>query len=165
MVQPGPGGFSQTDMEELDDEQIIGCPSHSTREVIIFQSDGGVGFVVVFGDIARCSKTSWKLSVVHGASEYLGTRPFEIEVASLTIIAAPATWVPHAWLGLCTVIPWVMPRYVWGSDRALNRTGRSQVEKPSGDEVVAASGAPWVAFRLPSLGLAGGWNRGLDLIQ
>jgi hypothetical protein len=56
MAQPGLGGFSQIDSEEQDDEQIIGCPSHSTREAIILQPDDGVAFAIVFGDVAQCSK-------------------------------------------------------------------------------------------------------------
>jgi hypothetical protein len=40
------------------------------------------------------------MSVVHGASEYLGTGPFRTEATSLIVITAPVTWVPRAWLGL-----------------------------------------------------------------
>jgi hypothetical protein len=47
-------------------------------------------------------------------------------------------------------------RYVWGFDRALGRTGRSQIKKPTGEESVPASGAPWVAFCPLSFGLARG---------
>jgi hypothetical protein len=154
MVQLGPSGFDQIDREELDDEQIIGCPSHSTHEAIILQAYTGVGFAVVIGDVTRRSKTSWKTTVVHGASEYHGTRPFGIEAVPVVIIAAPVTWVP------CAVIPWAMPLVCVGSDRALGRTERPQVEKPSSEEVVPASGAPWVAFCHPSLGLAGGGGEG-----
>jgi hypothetical protein len=85
MIQPSLGRFSQIDREELDDEQIISCPSRSTHEAIILRLDAGVGFAVVFGDVARCSKTSWKMSSAHGASEYLGSRPFKTEVVSLAI--------------------------------------------------------------------------------
>jgi hypothetical protein len=52
MVQPCLDRFSQIDMEDLDDEQIISCPSHSTRETIILKPDTGVGFAIVFGDVA-----------------------------------------------------------------------------------------------------------------
>jgi hypothetical protein len=47
MVQPGPSGFSQIYREELDDEQIIGYPSRSTREAIILQPNTGVSFAIV----------------------------------------------------------------------------------------------------------------------
>jgi hypothetical protein len=30
--------------------------SHSTREAVILQPDAGVGFAIVFGDVARRSK-------------------------------------------------------------------------------------------------------------
>jgi hypothetical protein len=69
MVQRDPGRFSQIDREELDDEQIIGCPSRSTCEAIILQPDARVGFGVIFGDVARRWKASWKMRVAHGASE------------------------------------------------------------------------------------------------
>jgi hypothetical protein len=49
------------------------------------------------------------MSVVHGAPEFLGTRPFGTKIASLTIIVAPSMWVPDAWLELHAVIPWAMP--------------------------------------------------------
>jgi hypothetical protein len=107
MVQPGHGRFSQIYREELDNEQIIDCPSRSTREAIILQPDAGVGFAVVFDDVARFSKASWKMSIALSASEYLRTRPFRTKAASVAIILAPAIWVPHTWLGLCTIIPWV----------------------------------------------------------
>jgi hypothetical protein len=93
----------------LDDEQIIICPSHSIREVVILQPDAGVGFAVVFGDVAQCPKASRKMGVVHGASEYLGTSPFWAEAASLVIVAAPAMGVSHVWLGMHAVTPWAMP--------------------------------------------------------
>jgi hypothetical protein len=109
MVHPSPGGFGQIDREELDDQQIIVRSSHSTCEVAILQSDARVGFFVVFGDVARCSKASWKMSIAHGASEYLGTRPFGTEATSFAIVAGPTTWVPHALLGLCAIVTWVMP--------------------------------------------------------
>jgi hypothetical protein len=96
------------------------------------------------------------MSVAHGAFEYVGTRPFSTEAASLTIIVGPITWVLRTWLGLHAIILWVMPRYVWGSDQPLSWTERSQVKKPSGEDVVPVSGAPWVVFCPPSLGLAGG---------
>jgi hypothetical protein len=80
-------------------------PLRSIREVIILQPDVGVGFTVIFGDIARRSKTSWKMSVAHGASKHLGTRPFKIEAASLVIVVAPMMRVPRAWSGLRAVIP------------------------------------------------------------
>jgi hypothetical protein len=35
MVQQGSGGFSEIDREELNDEKITVCPSHSTREAVI----------------------------------------------------------------------------------------------------------------------------------
>jgi hypothetical protein len=109
MVQLGPGGFGQIDREELDDEQIIGCPSRSTHEAIILKPDAGVCFAVIFGDGAQHSKTSWKTSIAYSASEYLGTRPFGNEVASLVIVVAPVMQVLCAWLGLRVVIPWAMP--------------------------------------------------------
>jgi hypothetical protein len=46
--------------------------------------------------------------------------------------------------------------YVWGSDRALSQPGRSRVEKPSDEEAILMSEAPWVTFYPPSLGLARG---------
>jgi hypothetical protein len=105
MVQPGPSGFGQIDREELNDEQIISCPSRPTHEEIILQPDAGVGFAIIFGDVARCLKASQKTSIVHDASEYLGNRPFMTEAASLTIAVAPVMWVPHTWLGLRAIIP------------------------------------------------------------
>jgi hypothetical protein len=101
MVRLGPGRFSQIEREELDDEQIIGCPSCTTHEVIILQPNTGVGFAIVFGDVARCSKVSWKTNVAHDTFEYLGTRPLGTEVVSLMIVVAPVMWVPCVWLGLC----------------------------------------------------------------
>jgi hypothetical protein len=52
MVQQGSGGFSQIDWAELDDEQIIVCPSRSTCEAVILQPNAGVNFAVVFGYVA-----------------------------------------------------------------------------------------------------------------
>jgi hypothetical protein len=109
MARLDTSGFSQIDREELDHEQIICCPSRSTCKAIILQPDDGVGFAVVFGDAARRSKASWKMSIAHGASEYLGTRPFGTKVASLAIVSATVMGVSRAWLGLRTVIPWAMP--------------------------------------------------------
>jgi hypothetical protein len=83
--------------------------NRSSSTQMILQPDAGVGFAVVFGDVARRSKASWKMSVAHGASEYFGTRPFKNEAASLMIIAASTLRVPCVWLGLCAIIPWVMP--------------------------------------------------------
>jgi hypothetical protein len=67
MVQSGSSGFSQIDRDELDDEQIIICPSRSTCEVVIVQPNAGVNFVVVFGDVAWRLETSWQKSIAHGA--------------------------------------------------------------------------------------------------
>jgi hypothetical protein len=86
MVQPGPSGFSQIYREELDDEQIIGYPSRSTREAIILQPNTGVSFAIVFGGVARRLKEFWKMSAAH-----LGTKPFGTEATSLVIVMAPTT--------------------------------------------------------------------------
>jgi hypothetical protein len=83
MVQPGSSRFSQTDRGELDDEQIIILSSRSTLEAVILQPDTGVGFAIVFGDIARRLKASSETSVVHGASEHLWTGPFRVKAKSL----------------------------------------------------------------------------------
>jgi hypothetical protein len=108
MVQLGSGGFSQIDREELDDEQIIICPSHSTCEAVILQPNDGVNFTIISDDVAWRPKMSQKMSVAHGAPECVGTKCFRAKVASVTIIVAPSTWVPHAWLELCIIIPWAM---------------------------------------------------------
>jgi hypothetical protein len=99
---------SQIDREELDDEQIIVYPSRSTCEAVILQPNPGINFAIVYGDVAWHPKMSQKMSIVHGAPECLGTRPFGAKAASHMIIAAPSTWVPCAWLELRTVIPWAM---------------------------------------------------------
>jgi hypothetical protein len=109
MVQPGPDGFSQIYMEELDDEQIVVRSVHCTCEVVILQPDVAAGFSVVFGDVARRSKVSQKMSVEYSTSEYLGTRLFGTKATSFAIIEAPATWVPCELLGLHVVIPRAMP--------------------------------------------------------
>jgi hypothetical protein len=88
MVQPGSGRFSQIDREELDNEQIIVRSSRSTCEVTILQPHARVGFAVVFGDVAQHSKASWEMSVAHGASKHLWSRPFMTEATSFTIIVA-----------------------------------------------------------------------------
>jgi hypothetical protein len=128
MVQPGPSGLDQIYREELGEEQIIVCSSHSTCEAVILQPDARVVFSVVFGDVARCLKASWKAIIAHGASEYLGTRPFETEVASFTIITAPATRVLRASLQLHAVVLRVMPpvclRFRLGTRSAWTVAGR-----------------------------------------
>jgi hypothetical protein len=105
MVQPGYGGFSQIDREELDDEQINVCLSHSTCEVVILQPDVEVGFAIIFGDVALRLKASQKMGVAHGTSKYLGTGHFWAEAASLAIVVAPAMWDSRAWLGMHIVAP------------------------------------------------------------
>jgi hypothetical protein len=133
MVQPGSGGFNQVDREELDDEQIIVCPSCNTREAIILQPNIGVNFAVVFGDVAWCLEMSRKTSVVHGAPECFGIRPFRAEVASFAIIVAPLMWVLHVWLELRNVIPWAMPLEVLTGHSAIpssRRPGNLLVRRP-----------------------------------
>jgi hypothetical protein len=88
MVQPCYGGFSQIDREELDDEQINVCPSRSTCETVILKRDAGVGFAIIFSDVASHLKASQKMGVAHGTSEYLRTGHFW------------AMWVSRAWLGM-----------------------------------------------------------------
>jgi hypothetical protein len=105
MVQPGSGRFSQIAREELDDEEIVVRSSLSTREVVILQLDTEVGFVVIFGDVVRCSKAPWEMNVAHGAFEHLWTKPFRAETASFAIIMAPATWVSLALLGPRAIVP------------------------------------------------------------
>jgi hypothetical protein len=128
MVQLGSGGFSQIDREELDDEHIIICPSHSTREAVILHPNAGVNFAVVFGYVAWRLETSQKTSVAHGTSEYLGTGPFGAKAASLMIIAAPSMWVSCMWQELCTVILWAMQlvcqRLRWDTQPSPAATGR-----------------------------------------
>jgi hypothetical protein len=124
MVQLGSSRFRQIDREELDDEQVIVCPSRSRCEVVILQPNDGVNFAVVFGDVAWCPKMSRKMSVAHSAPECLGTKPFGAKDASFTIVVAPSMWVPHTWLELCAVIPGQCRQYVKGSDQTLSHSGR-----------------------------------------
>jgi hypothetical protein len=81
------------------------------------------------------------MSVAHGASKYLGTRPFVTEVVFLAIVMAPTMGVPHSRLGLHTVIHCAMLPICLGFHQALGRPGRSQVEKPSSEEAIPTSGA------------------------
>jgi hypothetical protein len=64
MIQPGPGGISQVDWEELDDEGVIVHSARLARKVVILQPDTGVGF----DNVAWRSKMLWEMSVAHGAS-------------------------------------------------------------------------------------------------
>jgi hypothetical protein len=51
MIQPGLGGISQVDQEELDDERVIICSARSTREVVILQLDTRVGFAIILDKV------------------------------------------------------------------------------------------------------------------
>jgi hypothetical protein len=51
MIQPGLGGISQVDQEELDDERVIICSARSTHEVVILQLDTRVGFAIILDKV------------------------------------------------------------------------------------------------------------------
>jgi hypothetical protein len=107
MIQPGPGGVSQVDREELDDEELIVRSTHSAREAIVIQPETRVSFSVVLDDVAWRSKMLWEMSIAHGASECLWARPFRTEATSFAIVVAFVAWVSHASLGLHVIVPWV----------------------------------------------------------
>jgi hypothetical protein len=89
MIQPGPGGISQVDWEELDDEEIIVHSTHFACEAIILQQDAGVSFAIVLDDVAWHSKKLWEASIAHDTSKCLWARPFRAEAASFMVIKAP----------------------------------------------------------------------------
>jgi hypothetical protein len=93
MILPGPGGISQVDREELDDEGVIVHSTRFPREAVILQPDVGVSIAVVLDNVAWCLKTLWEMSVTHGASKHLWARPFMTEDASFTVITVPTAWV------------------------------------------------------------------------
>jgi hypothetical protein len=90
MVQPGSGGFSQVDREELDYEQIIICPSHSTCKVVIFQLNAGVDFAVVFGDVAWSLKMLQKCVLRMVPPNALGPNP-----SGLMLHPSRSSWPPR----------------------------------------------------------------------
>jgi hypothetical protein len=96
MVQPGSGRFSQTDREELDDEQIFVRSPRPTHEALILELDARVGFAVKPGDVVRCSKSLWETGIMHGASEHLWVRPFRTKAMPFSIIVSLTMWVLHA---------------------------------------------------------------------
>jgi hypothetical protein len=106
VIQSGPGGISQVDGEELDDEKVIVRFTRSAHEAIVLHPDGGVSFAIVLDDVARCSKTLWETSIMYGVSERVWARPFRTVDAPFTIIVASVVRVLHASLGLRVIIPW-----------------------------------------------------------
>jgi hypothetical protein len=109
MIQRDPGGISKVDQEELDNEGVIVHSTCSAHEAVILHLDVGDGFAIILDDVAWRSKMLWAMSVTHGASKRLWTRPFKTEIVSITIIIAIAARVSRMSLGLRVIIPWVVP--------------------------------------------------------
>jgi hypothetical protein len=80
MVQLGSDGINQVDWEKLDIKEIVIRSAHPAQKVIVLQPYAGVGFTIVFDDVARCSETPQEIGVAHGTSKRLRARPFRTEL-------------------------------------------------------------------------------------
>jgi hypothetical protein len=101
VIEPGPGQVSQVDGEELDDEDVIICPTHPACKAVVLKPNTGIGCTIIFNNIVRCPKTPREACVEHVALECLGPCPFGAKVTSFSIIALTAAWVFHVMLGTC----------------------------------------------------------------
>jgi hypothetical protein len=122
---------------------------------VILQPNFRINFAIVFGDIAWRPETSRKMSIVHGAPNALGP-----DLSGLRLCPSRSSWPPQRGFRArgwnCTPSSLTQcRRYARGSDWTLDRPVRPQAEKPSSEELVPSSRAPWVAFCPPSLGSAG----------
>jgi hypothetical protein len=151
MIQPGPGGVSQVDGEELDDEMVVVHPARLASKAVVLQPDTGVSFTIVLDDTTRHSKMLWEASVAHGTSERFLLKPFMAEVVPFTIILASVAWVSHVVLGLRIIIPQAVLMMHLGSDRALGWPNWSRAKNHASEEAIPTSGASWVACCLPTL--------------
>jgi hypothetical protein len=59
----------QVNGEELDDKEVIVCPTRSARDVVVHQPITEIGFAVILDDVVGRTKTLSPARIVHVAPE------------------------------------------------------------------------------------------------
>jgi hypothetical protein len=105
VVQSGPSHVGQLNEEELDDEEVIICPTHPTCKAVVLQPNTRICLTIVFNDVIWCPERFWETRVTHIAYECLGLWPFWAEVAPILVVMPVVMWVTRAVVGVCALIP------------------------------------------------------------
>jgi hypothetical protein len=69
--QARPYRVDQVNGEELDDEEIIICPTCPARKAVVLQPNAGIGSVVIFDDVVWHPKMFREACIMHVAPECL----------------------------------------------------------------------------------------------
>jgi hypothetical protein len=104
VIEPSPSRVSYVNGEELDDEEIILCPAYPAHEIVILQSNTGIGFAIILDDIIRCLTMLRETCVAHVAPEWLGLSPLRAKPTPFLIATPTAMWVACMMLGACPLI-------------------------------------------------------------
>jgi hypothetical protein len=105
VVQPGPSHVGQVNEEELDDEEIIICPTRPIRKAVVLQPNARICLTIAFNDVIWCPERFWETHVTHIASECLGLWPFWAEVAPISVVMPVVMWVTRTVVGVCALVP------------------------------------------------------------
>jgi hypothetical protein len=105
VVQLGPSHVGQVNGDELDDEEVIICPTRPACEAVVLQPNARVCLTVIFDDVARCMKTFWETCIMHVAPERLGPWPLRAEATPLWVFMPVATWVTFEVFRVCALVP------------------------------------------------------------
>jgi hypothetical protein len=91
--------------EELDDEEVIVCPTCPACEVVVLQPNTRIGFAVILDDVVGRPKTLREARAMHIAPKHFRPWPLGAKAVPFSIIVPTVMQVACAVLGACLFIP------------------------------------------------------------
>jgi hypothetical protein len=73
VIVPSSGRLSHVDGEELDDEEVIVCPTCPAHEAVVLQPYAGIGLAIILDDVVGVTKTPREARIAYVAPELFGS--------------------------------------------------------------------------------------------
>jgi hypothetical protein len=91
--------------EELDDEEVIVCPTCPACEVVVLQPNTRIGFAIVLDDVVGRPKMLREARAMHIAPKHFRPWPLGAKAVPFSIIVPTVMQVACVVLGACLFIP------------------------------------------------------------
>jgi hypothetical protein len=75
VIEPSFGRVSQVDGEELDDEEVIVCPTRPVHEAVVLQPDVEIGLAIILDNVVGHTEMPSEAHIAHIAPEHFRSWP------------------------------------------------------------------------------------------
>jgi hypothetical protein len=88
VIEPRSRRVGRVDGEELDDGEVITCPTRPAREAVVHQLDARVGLAIIFHDVVGHAETPREARIMYVAPERFRSWPLRAKAVPFLIIVS-----------------------------------------------------------------------------